>query len=85
MFSNHSRVLAFTSALFLAGLTIASAGQTVQNVSQHGAQPHSHGFMSSQGHGMIQGQKHGFVSSHHFTSQKPGHGFTSSVTNKRKH
>lgn len=85
MSSNHSRILALTTAMFLAAVTAAIASP-VKNISAHGAQPQSHGFMASQAHGMMASQKHNFVSAHHFTGRKAGaHGFASTTTNRRKH
>ena len=83
MFSNHTRVLALTSALFFAALGAASASPA-RNIPVHGAQPHSHAFMASS-HGMMASNKHNFDASHHFTSAKPGHhGFSNGSTNRRR-
>lgn len=85
MLSNTTRVLAFTSALFLAGMAAATAAAQVHNFSSHGPQPHSHGFVAS--HGMMGSNKHQFDSIHHFASSKPPghHGFSNGNPNKRKH
>ncbi|MGH7736278.1 MAG: hypothetical protein ACREMP_00150 [Candidatus Tyrphobacter sp.] len=87
MSTTHTRIAAYTSALFLAALTVASAAThpAGRNVSAHGFVDHTHGFVAH-AHGMMASQKRHFFATHHFSSRKAGrHGFTSSATNGRRH
>jgi hypothetical protein len=78
----HSRVAALAAALFAAAIAAAAAGQTVQIVPIHGAQPKAMTMSTSMAHGMMSSAKHNFVAKHKLTNKKSAmHGFAGAKGN----